>query len=85
MPKAIGIDLGTTSSCAAVFINGKVKIIPNEDEEREMPSYVAFSDHGCLIGKEAKNHAKKNPRNTVFGKFFVIYFNQKHIDCLLKT
>lgn len=64
---AIGIDLGTASSCVAVFTHGKVEIIPNEDGNRTTPSYVAFTDTGRLIGDSAKNHAAINPQNTVFG------------------
>ncbi|CAF2640022.1 unnamed protein product [Rotaria sp. Silwood2] len=66
MAKAIGIDLGTTYSCVAVFQHGKVKMIPNEQGNRITPSYVAFTDNERLIGNEAKSQVALNPNNTIF-------------------
>ncbi|KAK7088718.1 heat shock 70 kDa protein cognate 4-like [Littorina saxatilis] len=63
---AIGIDLGTTQACVAVFRHGQVKIIPNDQGQRTTPSYVAFTDTQRLVGDAAKNQAAMNPRNTVF-------------------
>ena len=63
---AIGIDLGTCYSCAAVFKNGKVEIIPNESGERTTPSYVSFTDKKRLLGSAAKNKMTRNPLNTIF-------------------
>lgn len=65
---AIGIDLGTTKSCVAVFQNGKVKILENDFGNRTTPSYVAFSDDDCLVGDSARNQIARNPTNTIFGK-----------------
>ena len=63
---AIGIDLGTTYSCVAVFQNDKVEIIPNDQGNRTTPSYVGFTKNERLVGDAAKNQVAKNPINTVF-------------------
>ena len=63
---AIGIDLGTTTSCVAVFEHDRVEIIANEHGNRTTPSFVAFTDSERLIGDAAKNQVSANPKNTVF-------------------
>lgn len=65
--KAIGIDLGTTSSCVAVWQNDRVDIIPNERGNPTTPSYVSFSNTQWFVGDVAKSHSKMNPINTIFG------------------
>ncbi|KZV20858.1 hypothetical protein F511_41100 [Dorcoceras hygrometricum] len=69
---AIGIDLGTTYSCVAVWQRDRVEIIPNDQGNRITPSYVAFNENECLIGDAAKNVVARNPTNTVFVKDAVI-------------
>ncbi|KAJ3705748.1 hypothetical protein LUZ61_009453 [Rhynchospora tenuis] len=66
---AIGIDLGTTYSCVAVWYNNRVETIANLDQgNRTTSSCVAFTDDGRLVGDVAKNQIDMNPANTVFGQ-----------------
>jgi heat shock 70kDa protein 1/2/6/8 len=66
MPVAVGMDVGTTNSCVAVWQNGKVEIIANDQGNRTMPSYVSFTEEERLIGEAAKSSATTNPFNTVY-------------------
>jgi L1 cell adhesion molecule like protein len=63
---AIGIDLGTTYSCVAVWQNDRVEIIANDQGNRTTPSYVSFTDEERLVGDAAKQMAAANTKNTVF-------------------
>ncbi|KAL7584763.1 hypothetical protein Lser_V15G42863 [Lactuca serriola] len=62
----IGIDLGTTYSCVAVWKHDHIQIIPNDQGNRTTPSCVAFVDGERLIGDGAKNQVAMNPANTIF-------------------
>ncbi|XP_042037008.1 heat shock cognate 70 kDa protein 2-like [Salvia splendens] len=64
--RAIGIDLGTTYSCVAVWRHDCIEIIVNDQGNRTTPSYVAFTDTERLVGDAANNQAASNPINTVF-------------------
>jgi heat shock 70kDa protein 1/2/6/8 len=63
---AVGIDLGTTTSCVGVWQNNRVEIIANDQGNRITPSYVAFTESERLVGEAAKNQSAANPRNTVY-------------------
>jgi len=63
--KAIGIDLGTTFSAAAVMEGGKATIITNAEGSRTTPSVVAMKDGERLVGQVARNQAISNPEHTV--------------------
>uniref|UniRef100_A0ACD5WV54 Uncharacterized protein n=1 Tax=Avena sativa TaxID=4498 RepID=A0ACD5WV54_AVESA len=65
---AIGIDLGTTYSCVAVWrpMQDRVEVIPNDQGNLTTPSCVAFTDTSRLIGDAAMNQAAVNSVNTVF-------------------
>jgi L1 cell adhesion molecule like protein len=64
---AAGFDIGTTTSCAAVWMNDRVEIIPDgQTGSRIIPSYVSFSDEEKLVGDAAKNQSTMNPKNTVY-------------------
>ena len=66
MGKIIGIDLGTTNSCVAVFEGGEPVVIPNPEGARTTPSVVAFTKSGeRLVGQVAKRQAITNPDRTI--------------------
>ncbi len=66
MSYILGIDLGTTNSCAAVIKNGNPLVIPNFEGDRTTPSVIAFTgDHEQLVGGGAKNQSITNPNGTI--------------------
>ena len=66
MGKIIGIDLGTTNSCVAVFEGGEPIVITNPESARTTPSVVAFTKTGeRLVGQVAKRQAVTNPDKTI--------------------
>ena len=66
MGKIIGIDLGTTNSCVAVFEGGEPIVIPNPEGARTTPSVVAFTKAGeRMVGQVAKRQAITNPDRTI--------------------
>ena len=67
MGKIIGIDLGTTNSCVAVFEGNEPVVIANSEGKRTTPSVVGFVENGeRKIGDPAKRQAITNPKNTVY-------------------
>jgi len=64
----IGIDLGTTYSCVAVYDNAtqSVIVLPNSIGEKTTPSWVAFTQSGRVVGQPAKQQASMNSANTIY-------------------
>ena len=74
--ECIGIDLGTTACCVAVYrADERVEVIPNSQGNLVTPSYVAFSDNQRLIGDEAKAQVLSliRQQTRLAGKFSMIY------------
>ena len=66
MGKIIGIDLGTTNSCVAVYEGGEPTVIANAEGNRTTPSVVAFAKNGeRMVGQVAKRQAITNPDRTI--------------------
>jgi molecular chaperone DnaK len=64
----IGIDLGTTNSCAALARAGRADVLASRQGHRTLPSVVAYDSHGrLLVGHPAKAQMVVNPRHTVYG------------------
>ncbi len=63
----IGIDLGTTTSCVAVWIGDRVEVIPDHQTgSRIIPSYVSFTPEEKLVGDASKNVSTMYPKNTLY-------------------
>ena len=79
----IGIDLGTTYSCAAIIRNGNVEVIPeNQTGIKTVPSVVCFRDKSdCLIGTHARNNMLQYPKSTMFDSKRLLghKFSNKHV------
>ena len=60
MSKIIGIDLGTTNSCVAIYEGGEAKVITNPEGARTTPSVVAFKNGDIIVGQKAKNQMVTN-------------------------
>ncbi len=67
MSKILGIDLGTTNSCAAIVEATVPRVLANREGSRTTPSIVAFAEEGDrLVGQIAKRQAITNPENTIY-------------------
>ena len=64
---AVGIDLGTSTSCVCTMVDGRPEVLANERGERITPSVVSFAQDGAVVvGSLAKDHLVERPRNTIF-------------------
>ena len=83
---AIGIDLGTTFSCIAVFKNNKIEIIPNELGDSTTPSIVTFDGDKIYAGEETLRIQTKDPKNTIYGVKRLIgrYYEDKEVQKEIK-
>jgi Fe-S protein assembly chaperone HscA len=66
MARIVGIDLGTTNSLVAYMENGRPRVIPGRNERAIVPSVVAMTDNGLIVGDSAKEHLTRNPERTVY-------------------
>jgi len=67
MPKAVGIDLGTTNSVVAVWENGQQTVIQNAEGSRTTPSVVSYTEDGQrLVGQVAQRQSILNPDSTIY-------------------
>ncbi len=66
MARIVGIDLGTTNSLVAYMHNGQPHVIPGRAGRPMVPSVVAVTDNGLIVGDAAKEHLTRNPERTVY-------------------
>jgi molecular chaperone DnaK (HSP70) len=82
----VGIDLGTTNSCIAIWKNKKLDIITDEFGNKTIPSVVSFNNGKRYVGIEAKNQIHLNPKNTFYNikRFIGSSFNNEIVQYDLK-
>ena len=66
MTRIVGIDLGTTNSLVAYMDQGTPRVIPGRNGRTMVPSVVAMTDNGLIVGDPAKEHLTRNPERTVY-------------------
>ena len=66
MARIVGIDLGTTNSLVAYMDKGTPRVISARHERAMVPSVVALTDNGLIVGDPAKEHLTRNPERTVY-------------------
>ncbi|THJ13313.1 MAG: molecular chaperone DnaK [Nitrospira sp. CG24C] len=66
MARIVGIDLGTTNSLVAYMDKGAPRVIAGRNERNMVPSVVAMTDNGLIVGDPAKEHLTRNPARTVY-------------------
>ena len=88
MSYILGIDLGTTNSCVAIFENQSPVIVPNKEGSRITPSVIGFTDkREVLVGHIARRQAITNPQNTVFGikRLMGRKFTSEEVKTMIRT
>ena len=66
MARIVGIDLGTTNSLVAYMNDGQPCIVPDRNGRTMVPSVVALTDNGLIVGDSAKEHLTRNSERTVY-------------------
>src|SRR6188508_409735 len=66
MARIVGIDLGTTNSLVAYMADGHPRVIPGRHERTMVPSVVAMTDNGLIVGDPAKEYLTRSPERTVY-------------------
>lgn len=66
MARIVGIDLGTTNSLVAYMKDGQPSVVPDRHGRTMVPSVVALTDNGLIVGDSAKEHLTRNPERTVY-------------------
>ena len=66
MARIVGIDLGTTNSLVAYMAGGRPCVIPDRHDRTMVPSVVAMTDNGLIVGNPAKEHLTRSPERTVY-------------------
>jgi molecular chaperone DnaK len=66
MARIVGIDLGTTNSLVAYMKDGRPTVIPGRNGRTMVPSVVALTDNGLIVGDAAKEHLVRSPERTVY-------------------
>ena len=66
MARIVGIDLGTTNSLIAYMKDKTPTVIPDGDGHTLVPSIVAYTPEGLLVGDAAKEQLTRHPERTVY-------------------
>jgi len=66
MARIVGIDLGTTNSLVAFMDQGTPRVMPGRTGRTMVPSVVAMTDNGLIVGDPAKEHLTRNPERTIY-------------------
>ncbi|MGH7254977.1 MAG: Hsp70 family protein, partial [Nitrospirales bacterium] len=66
MTRIVGIDLGTTNSLIAYMDGETPKVIPGREGNPMVPSVVALTDNGLIVGTPAKEHLVRSPERTIY-------------------